>query len=86
MDGVLTELQRIPTSGARAVETFAVGGHELLAVPQLAVDVPGEPPAMNGGDSDTELLLLRRIDERFVPFGALPAPGGEDAEFFTNVA
>jgi hypothetical protein len=82
MDAVLTELQRIPTSGARAVETFAVGGHELLAVPQLAVDVPGEKAAMNGGDSDTDLLLLRRVDERFVPFATLPAPGGEDAEFF----
>ena len=83
MDVVLTELQRIPTSGARAVETFAVGGHELLAVPQLALDVPGEKAAMNGGDSDTELLLLRRVDERFVPFATLPASGGEDAEFFT---
>jgi EPTP domain len=83
MDVVLTELQRIPTSGARAVETFAVGGHELLAVPQLALDVPGEEPAMNGGDSDTDLLLLRRFDERFVPFATLPASGGEDAEFFT---
>jgi hypothetical protein len=83
MGAVLTELQRIPTSGARAVETFAVGGHELLAVPQLAVDVPGQKAAMNGGDSDTDLLLLRRMDERFVPFATLPASGGEDAEFFT---
>ena len=79
----MTELQRIPTSGARAVETFAVGGHELLAVPQLALDVPGEKAAMNGGDSDTDLLLLRRVDERFVPFATLAASGGEDAEFFT---
>jgi hypothetical protein len=83
MGVLLTELQRIPTSGARAVETFAVGGHELLAVPQLALDVPGEKAAMNGGDSDTDLLLLRRVDERFVPFATLPASGGEDAEFFT---
>jgi hypothetical protein len=83
MDVELNELQRIPTSGARAVETFAIGGHDLLAVPQLAVDVPGEPASMNGGDSDTDLLLLRRVDERFVPFATLPAPGGEDAEFFT---
>lgn len=83
MDVVLTELQRIPTSGARAVEPFTVGGHELLAVPQLALDVPGEKAAMNGGNSDTDLLLLRRSDERFVPFGTLQASGGEDAEFFT---
>ena len=80
---VLNELQRIPTSGARAVETFSIGGHDLLAVPQLAVDVAGEPPHMNGGDSDTDLLLLRRADGRFVSFATLPASGGEDAEFFT---
>lgn len=83
MGVVLRELQRIPTSGARAVETFAIAGRELLAVPQLALDVPGEPAAMNGGDSDTDLLLLRRVEERFVPFATLPAAGGEDAEFFT---
>jgi hypothetical protein len=83
MEMVLAELQRIRTSGARAVEPCAVGGHDLLAVPQLAVDIPGEKAAMNGGDSDTDLLLLRRVDGRFVRFATLPAPGGEDAEFFT---
>jgi hypothetical protein len=55
----------------------------LLAIPQLAVDVPGTPPGMNGGDSDTELLLLHRSGGAFEPWGTLPAPGGEDAEFFT---
>ena len=84
MDVVLTELQRIPTSGARAVESFAVGGRELLAIPQLAVDVPGAGAGMNVGDSDTDLLLLpprgRALRRRS---RTLPAPGGEDAEFFT---
>ncbi len=80
---VVTERQRIPTSGARAVERFDVDGLELLAIPQLALDVPGQAAAMHAGDSDTELLLLRRLDGRFVPWGALPAPGGEDAEAFT---
>jgi hypothetical protein len=39
---------------------------------------------MNGGDSDTELLLLRRAEgtDTYEPFQTLPAPGGEDAEFF----
>jgi hypothetical protein len=78
----LTELQRIPTSGARAVEPVAVDGMELLAIPQLAYDVADEEPGMNGGDSDTELLLLRRDAGRFAPWSTLPAPGGEDAEFF----
>jgi hypothetical protein len=79
----LREVQRIDTSGARAVETFLVDGLELLAIAQLAKDVPGQQPHMNAGDSNTDLLLLRRVDGRYVPFSTLPAPGGEDAEFFT---
>jgi hypothetical protein len=83
MPVTLTELQRIPTSGARAVEPFTVGGAQFLAIPQLALDIPGQVPHMNGGDSDTELLLLRRTGGEFVEWAGLPAPGGEDAEFFT---
>src|ERR1700733_4376225 len=82
MPAILTEVQRIATTGARAVEPVSVAGLDLLAVPQLAKDVPGTPPGMNGGDSDTELLLLRRAGGQYEPWGALPAPGGEDAEFF----
>jgi hypothetical protein len=83
MPVTLTEVQRIPTSGARAVEPVQVAGHHLLAIPQLAKDIPGGPPGMNGGDSDTDLLLLNRAGSGLAPWGALPAPGGEDAEFFT---
>ncbi len=83
VDVALTELQRVPTSGARAVEVFRVGGLDLVAIPQLARDVSGEVAGMNGGDSDTDLLLLRLVDGRYVPFSSLPGPGGEDAEFFT---
>ena len=83
MPVTLTEVQRIPTWGARAVEPVRVGGHDLLAIPQLAKDIPGGPPGMNGGDSDTDLLLLSRAGGRFGPWATLPAPGGEDAEFFT---
>ncbi|GAA3713868.1 hypothetical protein GCM10022224_094330 [Nonomuraea antimicrobica] len=78
----LVEWCRIPTSGARAVEPFEQDGLSLLAIPQLAVDVPGQPAQMNGGDSDTELVVLRRTAEGFEPFQSLPVPGGEDAEFF----
>ncbi len=78
----LEELQRIPTSGARAVEPVHVGGLDLLAVPQLAVDVPDTPAGMNGGDSDTELLVFQRVDGRYEPWSMISAPGGEDAEFF----
>jgi hypothetical protein len=78
----VTELQRIPTSGARAVCSFSVDGLDLLAVPQLALDVAGAAAGMNVGDSDTELLLLRRDGGPYAPHSVLAAPGGEDAEFF----
>ena len=83
MPVTLTEVQRIPTSGARAVEPVRVAGRDLLAIAQLAVDVPGTPPGMNGGDSDTSLLLLDRAEDGLTPWATVPAPGGEDAEFFT---
>ena len=81
----LQQLLRIPTSGARAVETFELEGDRFLAIPQLALDVPGTDPDMNGGDSSpTTVLLLRSTDggAEFAEFQRLPAPGGEDAEFF----
>jgi hypothetical protein len=81
MPVTLTEVQRIPTSGARAVEPVQIAGRDLLAIPQLAVDVPGTQPGMNGGDSDTSVLLLDRAGG-LTPWATLPAPGGEDAEFF----
>ncbi|MEV6171423.1 hypothetical protein AB0L99_24735 [Streptomyces sp. NPDC051954] len=83
MSTYLNLIQTIPASGARAAETFHVGDLELLAIPQLAYDIPGTPAHMNGGDSETEMLLLRRDGDRFEPWGSLAAPGGEDAEFFT---
>ena len=86
MPVTLTEVQRIPTSGARAVARVRVGDLDLLAIPQLAMDVPDGAPGMNGGDSDTELQLLCRAGgagTSFDPWGTLHAPGGEDAEFFT---
>ncbi|EPD57770.1 hypothetical protein ACGFY0_34300 [Streptomyces chartreusis] len=79
----LTRLQLLPTSGARAAESFRLGSLELLAIPQLSYDIPGTEPHMNGGDSETEVLLLRREGDSFEPWGSLKAPGGEDAEFFT---
>ncbi len=82
MSNHLREHASIPTSGARAVEPFELDGMRLLAIPQLAYDVPGTPADMNGGDSDTDLLLLRRGTHGYEPWQVLPAPGGEDAEFF----
>ena len=79
---LLTEHQRLATSGARAVLAFHSGSQLHLAIPQLAVDIPGTPPYMNGGDSNTDMLLYRWSGGRFVEDGRLPVPGGEDAHFF----
>jgi hypothetical protein len=80
---ILIEHQRLPTCGARAVLPFAVAGSQYLIVPQLAVDVPGTPAHMNGGDSDAGAPIYRWQHGRWVEHGLLPLSGGEDAEFFT---
>jgi hypothetical protein len=74
---------RIPTSGARGVTPFTVDGESYLAIPQLAMDAEGTPPGMNGGDSDTDLLVLRREPDGWAEHQRIAAPGGEDAEVFT---
>lgn len=79
----LTEVQRLPTHGARAVEAFAIDGRQYLAVPQLARDLPGQAPTMTGGDSDVDSLLYRwQPGSGFVLHQRLPICGGEDAEHF----
>jgi hypothetical protein len=79
---ILVEHQRLATSGARAVVPFVLAGTQYLIVPQLAVDVPGTPAHMNGGDSDTGAPIYRWQQNRWVQDGVLPLSGGEDAEFF----
>jgi hypothetical protein len=79
---MLAEHQRLATSGARAVLVYHSGGALRLAVPQLAVDIPGTKPYMNGGDSDIDMLLYRWSEGRFIEEGRLPVPGGEDAVYF----
>ena len=63
----LTEWCRIPTSGARAVEPFELDGTAFLAIPQMSYDRDGTPPGMNGGDSDTDMLILRRDGVGYAP-------------------
>jgi hypothetical protein len=77
---LLTELQRFPTSGARAVATFVLEGVRWLAVPQLAADAAGAPEGINGGSSDTTVPLFRDGPQGFEPSGSLPIGGGEDVE------
>ena len=79
----LAERYRLQASGARAIASFTLEESTYLAIPQLAYDAPGSPAGMNGGDSNTALLLLRFTGSGWESAGALQAPGGEDAEFFT---
>jgi hypothetical protein len=79
---VLELIQRLPTSGARAVEPFTQDGEQYLAVPQLAIDIAGQQPALTVGDSDTFLPVFRWQEGAFVEHQRLAVPGGEDAESF----
>lgn len=80
--GLLRQVGSLPTSGARACEIYSIGGRLFLAVPQLAYDIAGTPAHMNGGNSNTDLLIFEWENGRFAPASRLPVPGGEDAEFF----
>jgi hypothetical protein len=75
-------IQEIDTSGARAVAPFDLDGKLYLAIPQLAQDIEGQPADMNGGDSDTFLVIYQFQQNGFVEYQRLPVSGGEDAEFF----
>ena len=79
---LLTEHQRLPTSGARGVSLFELEGALQLVIPQLAVDLLEQPPYMNGGDSDIGAPIYQWSEGAFAEEGDLPMPGGEDAEYF----
>jgi hypothetical protein len=80
--GPLELVQTLATSGARAVAPYWIEGNLYLAVPQLAEDIAGGPVGMNFGDSDTNLILYKYRDDRFVEHQRVKVSGGEDAEFF----
>lgn len=75
-------VQELDTTGARAVTPFRLDGQLYLAIPQLAQDIDGQPANMNGGDSDTSLIIYQYQQAGFVEYQRLPVSGGEDAEFF----
>ncbi|MDB6084422.1 MAG: hypothetical protein JWN43_2303 [Gammaproteobacteria bacterium] len=79
---LLTVHQRLSTSGARTVTVFELNQQRYLAVPQLALDVVGQPPHMNGGNSNTDAIIYRWDEGHFVEAERLPVPGGEDVYFF----
>jgi EPTP domain len=79
---LLQLVQRLNTSGARAVEAFVHAGKQYLAVAQLARDIPGRPAQMNGGDSNIEAVVYRWQGGGFIEHQRLDVAGGEDVEFF----
>ncbi|CAM4102556.1 hypothetical protein KIPE111705_40395 [Kibdelosporangium persicum] len=81
---MLSVHQRLATSGARSVHVFRVGDRLHLVVPQLAEDVPGQPPNMNGGNADVDALLYHWEGGQFVERDRLPSPSGEDALSFRS--
>src|SRR5258706_16457726 len=81
---LLVEHQRLATSGARAVLPFRTDSQLRLAIPQLAVDIPGTPPYMNGGDSNIDMLLYSWTGGRVIQGGRLPVPGGEGGVLFRD--
>ena len=79
---ILSEHQRLATSGARAVLPYVISGTQYLAVPQLSRDIENTPAHMNGGDSDTGAPIFKWSEGRFIEHGSLPLSGGEDIDFF----
>ncbi|KFH41994.1 Thrombospondin-type laminin G domain and EAR repeat-containing protein-like protein [Hapsidospora chrysogenum ATCC 11550] len=77
--------QSLYTSGARAASLLDIQASPMLAIPQLAQDIPGGAPGMHGGDSDITLMLYRtdQGSSQFHEIQQLDVPGGEDAEFVT---
>jgi len=84
---VLTEYQRLPTSGARTALPFTLEGDLYLAIPQLSEDIVVDgvlvqAPHMNTGNSDIDAIIYRWTGGHFVEHERLPTPGGEDMTIF----
>jgi EPTP domain len=80
--GLLSEHQRLPTSGARTALPFHLEGALFLAVPQLSEEVPGQAAHMNAGNSDIDAIIYRWEGGRFVEHERLFTPAGEDVTVF----
>jgi len=81
--GLLSEYQRLPTSGARTALPFELEGNLLLAVPQLSEDIPGQDAHMNAGNSDVDAIIYRWENGQFREHERLFTPAGEDILVFT---
>jgi hypothetical protein len=80
---LLTPDQYFDTTGARELTPFTLNEEHYIAIAQLAKDIPDTPPAMNGGDADVDVVLLKRKNETFVEYQRIPGHGNEGATYFT---
>jgi len=81
---ILRPAFHLPTSGAREIEPFEIDGRTFLAVAQLAEDIPGTTPNMNGGNSDVDVVIYRpQPDGSYAEYQRLPSHGNESVRFFT---
>ncbi len=78
----LKEHQLLQTSGARSVEIFEILGERFLAIPQLAEDIAGDPPNMNGGNSEVDVIIYKWQNSKFNPYQRIAALGNEHLSFY----
>lgn len=79
----LVPYQNIPSSGARGVELFEIAGDLYLSIPQLSEDIVGDSPSMNGGNSETFVLVYKWQDSKFVEYQKISSPGNEHTAFYS---
>lgn len=77
----LVEHQQLQTSGARDVGLFEIQGETFLAIPQLAEDIAGDPPNMNGGNSEVDVLIYQWRNNEFHEYQRIPCHGNEHVNF-----
>lgn len=80
---VLVPYQFLQTSGARDIKPFTLNGKKYIAVAQLASDVKGLPPNMNGGNADVPVVIYQWQNGQYSEYQRIPSHGNEGAEFFT---
>ena len=80
----LIEVQRLPTSGARAVAPYAVGGSTLARRAAARRRCRRHPCRGSTAAAPTpRCVLFAETADGFVRAGSLPVGGGEDVEIFT---
>ncbi|WP_298624650.1 hypothetical protein [uncultured Legionella sp.] len=80
---ILSPYEYLDTTGARELTPFTINNEYFIAVAQLARDIPGTPPNMNGGDADVDVLIYKINHGKHVIHQRIPGHGNESTAFFT---